>query len=110
MPEGSVLFDYVNAYAAYVCKPSIVKECIDHMVVPPPGEQLRVLQGLFDVMTRVDPNGLEGVFMKLLIVNDIRAVDTLVDSLQMYNDSVEMVNAIIRYSYNIPVSGANIRL
>lgn len=110
LPYDSVVFDYVSSYAQFVCRPAVLQECVDHMVVPEPAEQLRVLQGMFDVFSRVDPIGLEGVFMKLLLVRDYEAVDTLVDSLQSYHDSVEMVNAIIRYSYNLPLEGTNIKL
>lgn len=108
LPYDSVMSDYLSAYTMFVCKPAVLQECLKHMIVPPPSEQLRVMQDLFDVVTKVDPMGLEGVFMKLLLVNDQKAVDTLVDSLHMYNDSIEIVNAIIRYSYSIPIQESNI--
>lgn len=110
LPYDSVMFDYAASYAQFVCKPAVLQECVERMVVPEPAEQLRVLQGMFDVFTRVDPAGLEGVFMKLLLVKDYKAVDTLVDSLRSFHDSVEMVNAIIRYSYNIPDGATNIKV
>lgn len=102
MPDTGVLADYLETYLTYVCKEG-ASSCLDQMVVPPPEEQLRVMQGLFDVSTKVDMQGLDGVFMKLLIMHDQDAVDTLVQSLQMHMASEQIINSIIRYSYEIPL-------
>jgi len=74
------------------------------MVLPPPEEQLRIVLDMFDISTKVDMRGLDGVFMKLLIAHDEGAVDNLIEMLQLYNNASEVINSIIRYSREIPLA------
>lgn len=103
MSPESILFDYVNAYASYICKPTEVIECVQNMIVPPVHEQLRVLQGLVEVQSRVNTQNLDGVFMKLIMVRDDVTVGKLMTALDVFDKCMSVINTIIRYSYDIPI-------
>lgn len=106
MQQGAdVLYDYLDTYARYVCQLGDVDaDCLGQMVVPPIAEQLHVLQGLFDVHTRVhDTMGLDGVFLKLLLMHDQAAVERLVSNLVVYQAVLESIQDIVRYSAHIPL-------
>lgn len=103
MTPDSILYDYVSAYASYICKPAETIECVQNMIVPPVHEQLRVLQGLVEVQSRVNTQNLDGVFMKLIMVGDDVTVGKLMMALDVFDRCMSMINAIIRYSYEIPI-------
>lgn len=103
MTPDSILFDYVNAYASYICKPTEVMECVQNMIVPPVQEQLRILQGLTEVQSRVNTQNLDGVFMKLIMVQDDATVGQLMMVLDIFEKCLDVINAIVRASYDIPV-------
>jgi hypothetical protein len=102
LPADAVVYDYIDAYAKFLCAGEGA-DCIKNMILPPPDEQARVIHALFDVKTRVDTHGLDGVFMKLIIMHDTDAVDTLVESLQVYISMNELIRSIISYSREIPI-------
>lgn len=103
MTPDSILFDYVSAYATYICKPTEVMECVQNMIVPPVQEQLRVLQGLVEVQSRVNTQNLDGVFMKLIMVRDDATIGQLMMVLEIFENCLTVINAIIRASYDIPI-------
>ena len=101
--QQSILFDYVSAYASYICKPEEVTECVQNMIVPPVEEQLRILQGLVDVQSRVNTQNLDGVFMKLIMIRDDATIGQLMMALDIFESCLKVINAIIRSSYDIPI-------
>lgn len=103
--EQSILFDYVSAYASYICKPvdNQVTECVQNMIVPPVQEQLRILQGLVEVQSKVNTQNLDGVFMKLIMVHDNESIGQLMMALEIFENCLTVINAIIRSSYDIPI-------
>jgi len=105
----AVLVDYITAYSTFICQPDMVKTCVDTMILPAPHEQLRILQGLEMIGNTIDLEGLEGVVMKLLMIRDTELLDSLVHTLSIYQQSRDVINSIIRYSYEIS-TGLNIGL
>ena len=53
---------------------------------------------------------MEGVGMKLLLAHDDEGIQKLIGSLEMYNATRELINNIIRYSYEIPIESTHVRL
>lgn len=103
MTPDSILFEYVSAYASYICQPTEVMECVQNMIVPPVHEQLRILQGLAEIKSRVDTQNLDGVFMKLIMVQDDATIGQLMMVLDIFGRCLRVINAIIRASYDIPI-------
>jgi hypothetical protein len=101
--ESGVVMDYVTTYGQYICAGPDPFECIRNMILPPPEEQQKIVLRLFEISQQVDMQGLNGVFMKLLITHDDSAVDTLLEMLKMHNMSTDVINSIIRYSREIPL-------
>ncbi len=100
-----MLYDYLDVYTRYVCKLGEADaDCVDQMVVPPLAEQLHVLQGLFEVHTRVhDTMGLDGVFLKLLLMHDDAAVERLTSNLVVYQMVHDAIVDIVQYSAHVPL-------
>jgi len=101
----NVLIDYVTTYGQYICHPYNIKECIDMIILPPVYEQLRILQELQKAMSIVDLEGLEGVAMKLLISHDEETLHTLLQALVRFHENRDLINAIIRFTYEISIDG-----
>jgi len=107
--SAEVIMDYVTAYSTFLCNPEDIKTCVDTMVLPPVYEQLRIVQNLQMIHNSVDLEGLDAVVMKLLIAHDAEAVESLLHSLNIFQQSRDVINTIIRYSYEIS-DGQNIGL
>ena len=101
--DAGVAYDYIDAYARYICKPELLTSCVENMILPPVDEQMSILRDLYNIGTLVDIEGLEGVFMKLLLAHDAEVINKLMGSLDTYNSAKEIINNIIRYSYEIPI-------
>lgn len=106
LPGDAVLYDYIDTYSTLLCAGETAA-CIQNMIVPAPEEQMRILQLLFEVNTKVNTHGLDGVFMKLIIMHDDDAISSLIDVLQIYDTAKDAINAIIRYSQKIPFDPSN---
>ena len=107
--SDAVLYDYVEAYSKYICS-SKVKSCTEHMIIPLAEEQMRILHEMYDITKRVNCNGVEGTFLKLLIMHDYDTVENLIKHLNMYNELGKLINTIVRYTYNIPIDIQNINI
>ena len=103
----NVLIDYVTTYGQYICHPDKIKQCIDMIILPPTYEQLRILQELQKAMSIVDLEGLEGVAMKLLISHDEDTLHTLLQALVRFQENRDLINAIIRFTYEISTDGSH---
>ncbi len=99
------LGDYITAYSHFICKPESIQVCLDAMIVPPEYEQLRIIQNLQAISLKVDLEGLEGIVMKLLITRDQETLDTLLRSLVSFQEKREVINSIIRFTYEITMDG-----
>lgn len=106
IPDHTILFDYLDTYQTYICRNKGI-ECFDHMIIPPPEEQLRILQNLFKIRSEVDTMGLDGVFMKLIMINDFEAINNLMISLDAYQKSLDIIQSIIKFSYDIPITSSH---
>lgn len=97
-----VLYEYVDAYTKYICATDLAS-CAPKMIVPPVEEQLRIVQGLYDVKSKVDTYGLDGVFMKLIMVKDDATVGNLMSTLEIYDHCVKLIRLVVSYAQKIPI-------
>lgn len=101
--ETTILADYLSVYSEYICGSKIIS-CIDNLVLPPSEEQLRILQALYEISTRVNTEELDGIFIKLLLMHDDKGIEMLIESLQQHQESTKIINSIIAYARKIPIS------
>lgn len=100
LPPDAILFDYVDAYVKYICPNTT---CIDNLVIPEVSEQLRVLEELSKIQADINTYDLDGVFMKFIIVHDQSKIELLKQMLEIYQNSKDVINEMIKYSYMIQV-------
>ena len=101
--NDSVLFEYLDTYAKYVCKYEKTNDCLDKMIVPPPEQQLSIINSLMEISGKHDIKDLEGVIFKLLILKDEHAIDTLLNAASVHNQSLDVIQSIIDYAFSLPI-------
>jgi hypothetical protein len=100
IPNNAILFDYVDAYLKYLCPNSA---CIDNLIVPNVTEQVRILQELSKIQTECNTHDLDGIFMRLIMIHDQTNIDILKNTLEIYDNSKNLITEIIRYSSMIQI-------
>lgn len=95
-----VVYEYLEAYSAFICamapQPHI---CMEQMIVPSVDEQVRVVNEL----SNVQANGLEGIFMKLILLHEDEAIQTLEKAMEQHDTSEKVIRAILDYASSKPI-------
>ncbi len=97
-----VLPEFVELYTQYICHPDTIHDCVMSMIIPDSSEQLSIVQNMVMISNMLDMQGLESVFMKLLITHDNATLEKLISSLAIFNEYQDIINEIIRYATKIP--------
>ncbi len=101
--EPNVLYDYVEIYSKYVCIHD-VQQCLSGIAIPSLQEQISIVKSFQSIMQDIGSvHDLQGIILKLLIAHDDNALSTLIDSLQQYNNSIDIIKNIVEYTNNTSI-------
>lgn len=101
--DTSVLYDYIDLYAKYICVHDM-QECLSSAVVPSLQEQIQVVQEFNNTIHNVQSvHDLQGIILKLIITHDASSLDALINTLQQYNNCIDIIRSIIEYTNDIPL-------
>lgn len=96
--DHNILFDYVDLYSKYICVHD-VQRCLSSAFIPPLQEQIDVVRHFNDILHDVrSVHDLQGVILKLTITHDDVALDTLVSTIQQYNNNIHIIRDIVEYA------------
>lgn len=97
--DNNIIFDYVDLYSKYICsKPSI---CSMEMNIPSLQEQYDILKNYYTIIHHLhNTHNLDGVILELLISKKQEMLDILVNSINEYNNSIDMIKTIVEMSVN----------
>ena len=107
--DTSVLFDYVDLYSKFICvHPSAhtftIDTCVQQMIIPSIAEQYQVVKQFTSITHQLHHmHDLEGVVLKLLITHEVEPLTDLLNSLEEYNASIELIKNIVGYAQAIPM-------
>lgn len=103
--QTGVLFDYLELYGRFICAGQGKLACIQDMIVPPPSEQVQIVMDFYRLHMAVGRmDGLEAVYLKLLIAHDTEALDALVNMAKMLHMSKDAMDAIVEHARQLPLS------
>ncbi len=94
--------EYVEMCTRYLCDRQDLS-CAQTLLVPPLEEQRYILTAMHKVAMETDIEGLQVVFIKLLIHHDTDAVSRLVELAATHNAVSENIRHIVEYSNSLPI-------
>jgi hypothetical protein len=94
--------EYLEMCTRYLCDHQDLT-CAQTMLVPPLEEQRYILTAMHKVAMETDIEGLQSVFIKLLIHHDMDAVSRLVELATTRNTVTENIRHIVEYSNSLPI-------
>jgi hypothetical protein len=101
--DTAVLYDYIDLYLKYVCV-SDAQQCLSSAIIPPLQEQLQIVQKFGSIMHDIGHvHDLQGVIIKLMITHDDKALETLTEEIQNYNNNIALIRTIIEYANTLPL-------
>jgi hypothetical protein len=102
--DTTVLYDYVDLYMKYICVHD-AQQCLSSAILPPLQEQIKIVQDFNTIVHDLKSlHDLQGVILKLIITHDDKALATLTEEIQSYNNNIDMIRAIIEYANALPLS------
>jgi hypothetical protein len=97
--DNNIIFDYIDLYSKYVC--STPSMCSTEMIIPSIQEQYDILKNYYNIIHHLhNTHHLDGVILELLITDKKEALDILINSIDEYNNSTDMINNIVELTKN----------
>lgn len=86
---------FLQMYTKYICKPDETASCLMNMVIPELSEQQLIVKQLIGISKVTTIDGLEGTFMKFLLMHDANNVEKLLNLTVNYNMLLAAIRDVV---------------